>query len=134
MEDWFYEISTPQMLHKFRPQPRFYRTKFCCITNILTLFVFVYFILTHFRTVPAPNRSYDNHFIMMFHWNITLQTHSYNILPNHIVLATGQPVFVLKFITSIRQGIYSFEMFGLTMPVIESEASSRWKKTPASAH
>ena len=51
----------------------------------------------HIRTVPACNRGYDNHFIVLSHWNITPQAQSYDIPPGHIILATGQPVFALNY-------------------------------------
>ena len=41
--------------------------------------------------VPACNRGFDNHFIVLSHYNITLKTQSYDIPPGHIILATGQP-------------------------------------------
>ena len=52
---------------------------------------------SHSRTVPACNRGFDNHNIVMYHWNITPQAHSYDISPGHIILATGQPVFLLHY-------------------------------------
>ena len=57
--------------------------------NIIILFCFGIGFLKHpfqqilglIRTVPACNRGYDNHFIVMFCWNITPQTQSYDIPP-----------------------------------------------------
>ena len=44
--------------------------------------------------MPACNRGYDNHFIVLSHWNITPQAQSCDIPPDHIILATGQPVIL----------------------------------------
>ena len=47
--------------------------------------------------MSAYNRGYDNHLIVMSHYNITPQVQSYDIPPGHIILPTGQPVFALNY-------------------------------------
>ena len=56
------------------------------------------------RNVYACSRRCDSHFIVLSHRNITPQEHSYDIPPGLIILATGQPVFVLNtlYMPSIR--------------------------------
>ena len=51
----------------------------------------------HVKTAPACNSGYDNHFIVLSHWNITPQAQSYDIPPGHISLATDQSVFALTY-------------------------------------
>ena len=77
------------------------------------------------RTVPACNKGYDNHFIVLSHWDITPQAQFNDFFPGLIILATGQPLFALNhtlYMSSIRQGLgfnNKFEIIGLTWPVIK---------------
>ena len=105
------------------------RTLFCTlamrwVATVGMLFCICMTHLGHIRTVPACNRGYDNHFIVLSHWNITPQAQSYDISTGHIILTTGQPVFSLNYtlyLSSALQGSfnYQFEIFCLIRPIIE---------------
>ena len=43
-------------------------------------------ISTHSRTMPACKRGFDNHFIVLSHWNITPQARHIRIISNPILL------------------------------------------------
>ena len=57
----------------------------------------IQYISGHIRTVSVCNRGYDNHFIVLYDWNITPQAQWYDILTGHIILATGLSVFTLNY-------------------------------------
>ena len=75
----------------------------------------------HIRVKPACHRVYDNHFMVLSHWNITPQAQLYDIPPGHIILVTGQPVFVLN--------CQAFTM-ELQLPIFKSFVWLGWESNP----
>ena len=79
---------------------------------------------TQFRMVPACNRRYNNHFIVMSHWNITPSRHSC-MISCPVTMFWQRVNQFLRWTTIYMASIwqwsfnYQFEIVGLTRPRIE---------------